>query len=161
MQRGALVNAMIATWLILAEASASQADSAFDPAQDGCFQRSAVRDYLERVQDRTLDRWMLPSGIGSNHKVSLAFRIAADGAASDIKVLKTTNKALGVSAVAAMQDAEPFLPLPDDADCLEGIRIVATFSNPVPADPKLRCGLGFELVLVLPLLAWLRRRGGR
>jgi TonB family protein len=96
-----------------------------------CLDRPEVRGYLEEVQKRTLDRWILPPGIQADNKVTLRFQLDVGGSAISVSLVRASNNALGASAVDALNAAAPFPALPNRARCLARVPITATFSNPV------------------------------
>jgi len=132
----------------------SQSGPSSDPAGD-CFARAEVKKYLIQIQEQTLTHWTLPPGIDPDQSVTMKFRIDDTGRTSDVSIVESENAALGTSAVAALQRASPFSPLPEGAACLATVPITGTFANPASTAS---CGLGWELALLLPLLQSLRRR---
>jgi TonB family protein len=96
-----------------------------------CFARPEVKSYLGSVQDKTLDRWILPPGVNADQTVTLRFKIDAAGSASNVSLVRASDNALGASAVDALRAAAPFPPMPDEARCLARVPITATFSNPL------------------------------
>jgi len=96
-----------------------------------CLQKPEVTRYLDGVQLKTLDRWILPPGLDSNQKVTLRFRLDHAGSATDVSLVDASSNALGASAVDALRSAAPFPPMPDGARCLARVPITATFTNPL------------------------------
>ncbi len=96
-----------------------------------CLDRPEVRAYLDQVQKRTLDRWILPPGIQADNKVTLRFQLDVAGSAISVSLVRASDNALGASAVDALNAAAPFPPLPSRARCLARVPITATFSNPL------------------------------
>lgn len=96
-----------------------------------CFEKPEVQSYLNSVQQRTLDRWILPPGIDADQNVTLRFKLDVAGSASSVSLVRASDNALGASAVDALNAASPFPPLPSAARCLVQVPITATFSNPV------------------------------
>jgi TonB family protein len=96
-----------------------------------CFERPEVQSYLDSVQKRTLDRWILPPGVQADQKVTLRFKLDVAGSATSVSLVKASNNALGASAVDALNAASPFPPLPEAARCLVQVPITATFTNPL------------------------------
>jgi TonB family protein len=96
-----------------------------------CLGKPSVKRYLDDVQTKTLDRWILPPGIDADQNVTLRFQLDVAGSATSVSLVKASNNALGASAVDALRSAAPFPPMPDDARCLARVPITATFSNPV------------------------------
>jgi TonB family protein len=96
-----------------------------------CLDRPEVRAYLDQVQKRTLDRWILPPGIQADNRVTLRFQLDVAGSAVSVSLVRASNNALGASAVDALNAAAPFPPLPNRVRCLARVPITATFSNPL------------------------------
>jgi TonB family protein len=96
-----------------------------------CFSRPEVKSYLGSVQNKTLDRWILPPGVTADQTVTLRFKIDAAGSATSVSLVEASDNALGASAVDALRAAAPFPPMPDPARCLSRVPITATFSNPL------------------------------
>lgn len=96
-----------------------------------CMQLPEVRSYLSTIKDRTLDRWVLPPGVGANKRVTLRWRLDSAGSASSVSVVNAEDNALGASAVDALRSASPFPPMPENVRCLTRVPIQGTFSNPV------------------------------
>ena len=95
-----------------------------------CFRKPEVQSYLNNVQTRTLDRWILPPGVTADQNVTLRFKLDVAGSATSVSLVKASDNALGASAVDALNAASPFPPLPQPARCLVQVPITATFSNP-------------------------------
>lgn len=96
-----------------------------------CFQKPEVKSYLDTVQNRTLDRWILPPGVSADQNVTLRFKLDVAGSASSVSLVRASDNALGASAVDALNAASPFPPMPEAARCLVQVPITATFSNPL------------------------------
>lgn len=96
-----------------------------------CLALPQVRTYLDDVQTRTLDRWVLPPGVEADQHVTLRFQLDVAGSATNVSLVKASDNALGASAVDALRAAAPFPPMPAEARCLARVPIVATFSNPL------------------------------
>jgi TonB family protein len=99
--------------------------------QRACFERPEVLRYLDDVKVRTIERWVLPPGVGADLQVKLRFRLDAAGSPTSVNILAAGDNALGASAVDALRSASPFPPMPESARCLSRVPITATFSNPV------------------------------
>ena len=99
-------------------------------SQQACMARPEVKDYLAIVKARTIERWVLPPGVGAGMRVTLKFHVDVAGSASNVAVQRADDQALGASAVDALRSASPFPPMPDAARCLSQVPIVGTFSNP-------------------------------
>jgi hypothetical protein len=103
------------------------------PAADGagdCLLEPGVYRYLERAQDRILDAWDLPADSLANREVVVRLAFDVDGRLRDLKILSATDRRLAQSVAAAILSAEPFGAIPPDAECLVGLPIRTTFSNP-------------------------------
>jgi TonB family protein len=96
-----------------------------------CFQKPEVQAYLNQVQSRTLERWVLPPSVAADQQVTLRFKLDVAGSASNVSLVRASDNALGLSAVDALRSASPFPAMPDSARCLMRVPITATFSNPV------------------------------
>jgi TonB family protein len=111
--------------------SGGSGTSVMSQSTSECLDRPEVRAYLDQVQKRTLDRWILPPGIKADNKVTLRFQLDVAGSALSVSLVRASDNALGASAVDALNAAAPFPPLPSRVRCLARVPITATFSNPV------------------------------
>lgn len=103
-----------------------------DPAiSTDCFRRAEVSSYLEKVRDRTMERWVLPKGIAADEHVTLSFRLDAAGSATNVSFVAASDNALGASAVDALMDAAPFTVMDEAVRCLAEHPIRGTFTNPI------------------------------
>ncbi len=100
-------------------------------SETACFQKPEVQAYLSQVQNRTLERWVLPPSVSADQHVTLRFKLDVAGSASNVSLVRASDNALGLSAVDALRAASPFPAMPDSARCLVRVPITATFSNPV------------------------------
>lgn len=100
-------------------------------SETACFQKPEVQAYLSQVQNRTLERWVLPPSVSADQHVTLRFKLDVAGSASNVSLVRASDNALGLSAVDALRSASPFPAMPDAARCLVRVPITATFSNPV------------------------------
>jgi TonB family protein len=100
-------------------------------SETACFQKPEVKAYLGQVQNRTLERWVLPPSVSADQQVTLRFKLDVAGSASSVSLVRASDQALGLSAVDALRSASPFPAMPEAARCLVRVPIVATFSNPV------------------------------
>lgn len=96
-----------------------------------CLANPIVQGYLNQVQEKTLERWILPPGVQADQNVTLRFKLDVAGSATNVSLLSATDNALGASAVDALRAAAPFPPMPEGARCLSRVPITATFTNPV------------------------------
>ncbi|MDJ0852239.1 MAG: energy transducer TonB [Myxococcota bacterium] len=115
----------------LLRGSGGTGDSVTAASATQCFQRPEVQRYISSVQERTLDRWILPPGVRADQKVTLRFKLDVAGSAQSVSLVRASDNALGASAVDALNAASPFPPLPTAARCLVQVPITATFTNPV------------------------------
>ena len=96
---------------------------------DDCLARPEVQAYLAQVRDRTISRWILPSGMADS-KATLTFRIDPAGSASRVEFQGTpTNPAAAKSAVEALLAASPFSHMGSRVRCLANHNLIGTFSN--------------------------------
>jgi hypothetical protein len=95
-----------------------------------CLLEPGVFRYLGRAQDRILDAWELPPDSLANREVVVRLAFDADGKLRDLAILSATDRRLAWSVAAAILSAEPFAPIPPDAQCLVGFPIRTTFHNP-------------------------------
>jgi TonB family protein len=100
-------------------------------SETACFQKPEVKAYLSQVQERTLERWVLPPRVEADQQVTLRFKLDVAGSASNVSLVRASDNALGLSAVDALRSASPFPAMPDAARCLVRVPITATFSNPL------------------------------
>jgi len=100
-------------------------------SETACFRKPEVQAYLSQVQNRTLERWVLPPSVSADQHVTLRFKLDVAGSASAVSLVRASDNALGLSAVDALRSASPFPAMPDSARCLVRVPITATFSNPV------------------------------
>lgn len=99
-----------------------------------CLESASVQRYLERVQQRTSQRWIVPAGVSENTAVVLRFELDAAGMANHVESRggEGDTSALPKSARQALLSAAPFAPLDDSNRCLIEKRIVLTFTVPTP-----------------------------
>lgn len=96
---------------------------------DDCLARPEVQAYLAQVRDRTISRWILPSGLADS-KATLRFRIDPAGSASHVNFQgEATSAAAAKSAVEALLAASPFSHMGPQVRCLANHNLVGTFSN--------------------------------
>ncbi len=100
-------------------------------SETACFQKPEVQNYINQVQGRTLEHWVLPPNVSAGQQVTLRFKLDVAGSASSVSLVRASDNALGLSAVDALRSASPFPALPESARCLVRVPITATFSNPV------------------------------
>lgn len=97
-----------------------------------CLESAAVQRYLDRVQQRTSQRWRVPDGVPENTAVVLRFELDAAGMANRVESQRGEgdSSALANSARQALLSAAPFSPLDASNRCLTDKRIVLTFTVP-------------------------------
>jgi TonB family protein len=74
--------------------------------------------------------WQLPPRSRPRQRVTLRFVLDAQGVVGDVKVIEASDRDLARSAIQALKEAEP-ISIPPGAECIAGLKIVGTFSNPV------------------------------
>ncbi len=97
-----------------------------------CLESPAVQRYLERVQQRTSQRWRVPADVPDDTAVVLRFELDAAGMANHVESRSEASDAsvLANSARQALLSAAPFAPLDASSRCLTDKRIVLTFTVP-------------------------------
>jgi len=97
-----------------------------------CLESASVQRYLDRVQQRTSQRWRVPDGVPENTAVVLRFELDAAGMANRVESQRGEgdSSALANSARQALLSAAPFSPLDASNRCLTDKRIVLTFTVP-------------------------------
>jgi hypothetical protein len=100
-------------------------------AEAACLERPASAAYLEAVKQRIFDAWELPGGLRSDQELELLLALGATGDLYLAIVPDAGRSDLEESALAALEAAKPYPPLPPEADCLRGSKFRATFRNPV------------------------------
>lgn len=95
-----------------------------------CLESAHVQRYLQMVQSRTQQRWVIPPGVDPNARAVLRFGLDAAGMASEVQAVDVGDQALGESAVRALQTAAPFPPMIEANRCLAEKRILLTFTVP-------------------------------
>jgi TonB family protein len=84
--------------------------------------------YFTLIKDRVYAAWRYPPGVTGTHRLSLRFTLERDGAARAVRVLNSSNAALDASALAAMERASPFPPIPDTLRQLAGEPLTMIFT---------------------------------
>jgi TonB family protein len=98
---------------------------------EDCTARAEVQTYMEQVRQRMISRWVIPPDVPSNQSVTLQFKLDAAGSATQVRLVRSDDERLGVSAVDALRSASPFPPMSERVRCLARDRLVATFMNPL------------------------------
>ena len=117
------------------EGRSSGTDSGSDgvgelPGVVRCLESRPVQQYLDTVQRRTRERWVIPPEIPENAEVVLRFALDGTGTARDVRGGSQDHADLALSARQALLTASPFPPLVDANRCLIDKRIVLTFTVP-------------------------------
>lgn len=146
------------------------ADAAPPPAASAsvCASLPESRAYLAGVHDRAMARWEARDGDAGS--VVIAFAVDRQGELVYSEVRSAPSVAIGRDAQRALAAASPYPPMPEPAQCLAGLRLVATFrlgdSGPPTGDDWLarvrwiqRLSWAAMLALGLGLAAWATRRG--
>jgi hypothetical protein len=95
------------------------------------MQRKAVQQYLAGVKELILEHWEFPPSMAPNQKVHIVFSIRENGELGGYLVPDALTQEIEDSALAAIEAAAPFPPLPSGAACLSLVPIGADFSNPL------------------------------
>ena len=103
------------------------------PADAQCLARADVSAYLGELRDRAYGRWMKPPPPKGGKPASFVvrFSLASSGELTGA-CLQDGDKVAGSDVVRAMLRASPYDPLPPNAQCLVGRRLVGTFTGPLP-----------------------------
>ncbi len=96
-------------------------------SQEQCLARPEVSLYMQRIKERTVDRW-ITAGVSGRQRVQMRFKLDQSGAASEVRVISAGSPAIGDSAVEAMRAASPFEQMSDRVRCLAGDTLIGTFS---------------------------------
>jgi hypothetical protein len=94
-----------------------------DPPTPTCLDYRAVESYLEALQREIRPHFALPPGYNEDGLVEVRFVIALDGSLADRCVSRSTHRGLARNAIAVLDAAAPFPPLPTYARCLAGAEI--------------------------------------
>lgn len=85
-------------------------------------------EYFQAIKDRVYAAWRYPKGVTGTHKLSLSFTLKRDGAVHSVRVVNSTNSALNESALAAMERASPFPPIPEKFKQLASEPLIMVFT---------------------------------
>jgi hypothetical protein len=100
------------------------------PEVAACLEKPESRAYVDAVKQRLFDAWELPRGLRADQELSILMRIDSEGELYLALVPDAGSSELEESALAAIEDAKPYPPLPEAAACLRGRPFRATFRNP-------------------------------
>lgn len=103
-----------------------------EPGTVACMDSAFVGRYLDRVEDRTYRRWVIPPGTAPGIRVVLRFELDASGSVTRVSADGSTNETLATSAVQALRSASPFPAMDDAVRCLDGKRLKSTFITRTP-----------------------------
>jgi hypothetical protein len=99
---------------------------------DECMQREAAKTYWNSVQEKIMDAWELPAGIEPNRCAMVRFELSSNGAFHrGPEIVAGRAQEMRMSALRAVEDSSPFAPMPEGAECLEELPLLATFRNPL------------------------------
>jgi TonB family protein len=84
--------------------------------------------YFQTIKDRVYAVWRYPAGVSGTHRLSLTFALGRDGALHSVRVVSSSHAALNDSALAAMQRASPFAPIPEKFRRLAGEPLTMIFT---------------------------------
>ena len=84
--------------------------------------------YFQTIKDRVYAAWRYPKGLTGTHKLSLSFTLKRDGAVQSARVVNSTNTAFNESALAAVERASPFPPIPEKFRQLAGEPLTMIFT---------------------------------
>jgi hypothetical protein len=101
-----------------------------DPELAACLEQPAVEAHVEAVKQRLLDAWELPDGLRADQELTVLFKIDSQGELFLALVPDAGASELEDSALAAIESAKPYPPLPDEAACLRERHFRAIFRNP-------------------------------
>jgi hypothetical protein len=101
-----------------------------DPEITACMEQPEAHAYVDAVKQRIFDAWQLPGGLRADQALTILFEIDSAGELFLALVPDAGSSELEGSALAAIEDAGPYPPLPDAAACLRGLTFRATFRNP-------------------------------
>jgi hypothetical protein len=94
---------------------------------DSCLASAAARDYVQKVRDRVFAVWEPPAYTPYGEwAVTLLIRFDATGALAQVFPAEADHP-LNDSAIAALERAAPFGPVPAEAICLSETPFGATF----------------------------------
>jgi hypothetical protein len=90
------------------------------PRASPCLERPIVVAYLHQLQDRVMDRWIVPEDTLANQAVVLRFRLSEDGSLLTYKLVSWTSRRIANSVELAVAHSGPFGSIPENATCLVG-----------------------------------------
>lgn len=87
-----------------------------------------VERYLEQVHRLVIEAWEVERGTEA-HDVVAYLRLNEQGAVTHFAIADAPNEAFAQLATAAIREAQPFGPVPPDAECLTNYPFRFTFST--------------------------------
>lgn len=114
----------------LALAAFSLAGSAGAESPADCFDRAMVTVYVHHLQDRVMAWWGIPPDTMADREVIVALWLDGEGGLVHHELVSSTNRRLASSVEVALEHAAPFGPVPEEAACLIGKKLVLKFENP-------------------------------
>jgi len=126
---GALATALV---LLGGAAPGARADSAApEPdSRPACLERPMVVVYLNHLQDRIMEYWVVPEDSLTDQEVVVRFQLAADGSFMRTQLVSSTNTRIANGVELALRYAGPFGIVPPEAECIIGRPIEIHFQNP-------------------------------
>lgn len=120
--------ARVATALcfVLACAEPSRPTPPADIPPDHCFAQPGALAWLTSIQESVLIEWT-PSGEPS--VISIEFEVDEAGALVESRLYPGSEESFGRVALESLRNASPFPPPPDEAGCLVGMRMRASFNS--------------------------------
>lgn len=100
------------------------------PEVAACLEKPEAQAYVAAVKQRLFDAWELPGGLRADQELTVLIRLDAQGELFLALVPDAGSSELEASALAAIENAKPYPPLPEAASCLRGRPFRAIFRNP-------------------------------
>ncbi len=88
-----------------------------DPEFRACFEHPITQRYLQELHRRTIEAWDIEYGTDP-HRVVTRVTLTPSGAVADLEVLESPSEEFTRKVTAAIDAAQPFGPVPDEASCL-------------------------------------------
>jgi TonB family protein len=86
-------------------------------------------EYFRLIERRVRAAWQFPESLGgTTQTVKIGFALGPEGSLRDVRVVSSSSGSLNDSALAAMQKASPFPPLPAKFRMLAGQPLVMSFT---------------------------------
>jgi TonB family protein len=98
-----------------------------------CLEEPAVRGYFEAAHGKIIEAWTIPPGAAADQSAKVRLHVSEEGEVESVDVVSASSPEFEASVVEAIEAAGPLPPLPDDASCMRGQALTATFQNPEAA----------------------------